>query len=354
MPRLRVLAGPSQDCLVPITDAVNSGTAHKISSDRFEGSIVVNIKGFTDPQGRHLRSEYFEREDRKGITWSIQVQGRYLKPCSSNDILFGNTFDKRLKMPWGAGAALRFMKYVDPTLEHDLMSETRPWAVSPLISTMPHFVHQRLHEHGSSPDLRVPPKSSIPPFPPETSIKDDTRQLKYAHISNTSSHTRSGSPASTSSSSLSSSGSSFSNSTSHSKTHIGRHNAEGTHPYFRSAGERRSYFSDTQHRKEYIFGPDDMITTDFCYGFLEFSPTLSLCLPGGISFDLIRYWDHHPVRFVCCERRKPPSGNEEVANQHSDSAPVDGPVGKQFWCVAIEMAIEDELDGDDLEEDIGV
>lgn len=69
----------------------------------------------------------------------------------------------------------------------------------------------------------------------------------------------------------------------------------------------------------------DLVTTDFCYGYLEFSPTLSLRLPGGISFDLIRYWDKHPVRFICCERKQPCSGEDDG-----------DPVGNVFWCVSFE------------------
>jgi hypothetical protein len=38
------------------------------------------------------------------------VIGRFLKPYSADDILFGNTFDKPLKLPWGSSAALKFMK----------------------------------------------------------------------------------------------------------------------------------------------------------------------------------------------------------------------------------------------------
>ena len=73
MPRLSVVAGPSLDALVPIT--VNSGIPHNIVSDAFEGQILAYIKGFTDEEGNDLQSEYFQREDRKGITWSIQTQG---------------------------------------------------------------------------------------------------------------------------------------------------------------------------------------------------------------------------------------------------------------------------------------
>ena len=77
----------------------------------------------------------------------------------------------------------------------------------------------------------------------------------------------------------------------------------------------------------------DVITTDFCYGFLEFNPSLSLRLPGGISFDLMRYWDGQPVRFVCCQRKDVTASKQE---EHGD------PWGTIFWCVSIEMADDDD------------
>ena len=80
MSRIRVFAGPSPGSLVPISNLVNTDTPHTISTDQFEGQVVVNIKGFTDPRGQVLDSEYFHRPDRKDITWSIQVQGEFFFP----------------------------------------------------------------------------------------------------------------------------------------------------------------------------------------------------------------------------------------------------------------------------------
>lgn len=67
--------------MVPISDTVNSGTAHPISSDLFEGHVVAHIQGFTDERGNVRESEYFGREERKGVTWSIQVQGESSVSC---------------------------------------------------------------------------------------------------------------------------------------------------------------------------------------------------------------------------------------------------------------------------------
>lgn len=98
--------------------------------------------------------------------------------------MFGNVFDRPLKLPWGFSAALKFMKYVqlfqlkqiviwlimprfiDPTLEQDLTSKSKPWALSPLIATMPHFTHRRMDEN-----------HRLPQFPPKKPITDDVSQL---------------------------------------------------------------------------------------------------------------------------------------------------------------------------------
>lgn len=295
MPRLRVLAGPSPNALRPI--CANTNRAHVITSDLFEGLVVVHIKGFPDEEGNVLDSEYFDRPERQGVTWSIQVQGRFLRPFTADDILFGNTFDRPLKLPWGSGLALKFMHVIDPTLEHDLTGP-QPWALSPLVSTMPHLTHTSLARG------RVPPS-----FPPKYSIVDDGSSLNTRSPSS--------SPSLSPSSSPSSSADSLSSISSKGSKKSALHNPTKT---------RRSHFSNTENRRAVQFGQDDVLTTDFCYGFITF-PTLSLCLPGGLSFDLAKYWDGQPVRFVCCARPEP---GQSVADT------------KVFWCVAIERVDDDD------------
>ncbi|KAL5480838.1 hypothetical protein ACEPAI_9778 [Sanghuangporus weigelae] len=256
MPRLRVLAGPSPNSLRPI--CANTNKPHAINSEVFEGLVVVHIKGFPDEQGNVLESEYFDRPDRQGVTWSIQVQGRFLQPYSVDDILFGNTFDRPLKLPWGSSAALKFMHFIDPTLEHDLTGQ-QPWALSPLVSTMPHLTYS--------------PRSKIPPsFPPRQSIGDDDSLLFRPN------------PSASPTTSPSSSEDSLPANRRESKKSKSRNPAKS----------RRSHFSRTENRRAVTFGPDDVLTTDFCYGFITF-PELALCLPGGISFDLAKYWDGQPL-----------------------------------------------------------
>ncbi|KZP06408.1 DUF1769-domain-containing protein [Athelia psychrophila] len=276
MPRLRVLAGATPTSLEDITDHVNASTPIRIATPHFDGAIAVNIKGFPDPSGRVRDSAYFEQADRQGVTWSIQTQGRFLRDLSADDVLFGNTFDRPLNLPWGFGPAIKFMSYMDPTLEHDLHSQTKPWALSPLISTMPYFAHRPLPSES---------KSDLPPFPPETPITDDLAHLPV--------------------------------------------DAKDIH----TPAQRRAYFANPAHRKTVVFGPSDVLTTDFAYGYLAFSPALALVLPpsaGGFHFDLGQYWDGQPVRFVCCER----PGTK-------------GEVGRVFWCVSIELADDGDEDGDE-------
>ena len=76
----------------------------------------------------------------------------------------------------------------------------------------------------------------------------------------------------------------------------------------------------------------DELTTDFCYGFLTF-PKITLNLPGGINFDLMKYWDGQPVRFVCCDRSA------------DDRGRLDGP-GRTYWCVVFEVV--DDAEGEPI------
>ncbi|XP_006463357.1 hypothetical protein AGABI2DRAFT_186955 [Agaricus bisporus var. bisporus H97] len=355
--KLRVLAGTSPESMTPITSLVNTNKAQKLSSELFEGEIVAHIKNFPGEDGLVRESEYFSREDRQGITWSIQVRGRFLVPCSADDILFGNTFDRPLKLPWGTGAVLKFMNYIDPTMEHDLQSTSKPWALSPLVSTMPYLMHQRLDDHdpsSSMSDRSLKHQDRTPSFPSTRSIKDwtpDIYQTLRERAQSPSSISSSSTSSSSSASSLVSFRSTKSNLSSLSASKKSdtlkdalkkvkpssrdrkrsmQHSPEEMR--FDNAAARRAFFSDAANRQSVVFGPQDIITTDFCYGFIEFSPSLALRLPGGLSFDLMRYWDGQPVRFVCCKRK-----SHEDTGKDGDGEPWE----KIFWCIAIE-SYEDE------------
>ncbi|KAI0071062.1 DUF1769-domain-containing protein [Panus rudis PR-1116 ss-1] len=295
MPRFRVLAGPSLTSLQPIE--TNTDKAYDIKSDAFEGQVACYLKGLSvanaesggdtkDKKG--IDNAYFEHERRRDVTWSIQVQGRFLQPHNADDILFGNAFDHALSLPWGFSAAIAFMQYIDPTLEQDLGSQTKPWALSPLISTMPYLKHK-----GIDGELH-----KVPPFPPLEPIEEDVSELRIE-------------------------------------------DDDGREKMLEGAVERRSFFRDATQRKKVVFGPEDLLTVDFCYNYLYFNPDgVTLRIPGGLSFDMMRYWDGQPVRFICCERL--PRGQTGKNGE---------PWGRIFWCVAIEVVEEESGKKEEHEED---
>ncbi|KAG6884925.1 hypothetical protein C0992_005590 [Termitomyces sp. T32_za158] len=340
-PRLRVSAGTGT-ILTPITHLVNTTNAFPLVSDRYEGEVVVCIKDCTCPEKDAY--DYFEHPERHGMTWSIQARGRFLQHISADDVLFGNTFDRPLKLPWGSEVALQFMSFIDPTLEHDITSQTQPWALSPLISMMPHFVHSRvgLDNHDAPPVALSIQKPTTTIFPPKRPLSDDTSQLHLA-LRGTSDSRGSlpyGSALSLSSPDLAA----LNRKPKESRSAISTVKEKLTGKRkdkkkerkglgLADASQRRAHFARAAHRQEITFGPNDILTTDICYGFLNFSPSLALRLPGGLSFDLMRYWNGQPARFVCCARKPREPGSDEGGS----------PWGQVFWTVVIEMVEDEEV-----------
>jgi len=150
---------------------------------------------------------------------------------------------------------LQFASFIDPTLSHDLTCE-RPWALSPMISTMPYFSA-----------IRQSPTAPLPEFDPLAEFQEDVSGLFKDSSAATSLPS--------------------------------------------TASQRKKYFQNEAHRKEVEFTPETVLHVDFAYGFFQF-PELNLSLPGGISFDLKKYWANQPARFVCCERAPGGTGPGKV------------------------------------------
>ncbi|KAG9120233.1 hypothetical protein FRC07_004355 [Ceratobasidium sp. 392] len=238
-PVLKVSIGPNVDELREIT--YNDSSSHAIRSPNFDGLVSIHIKG-EEGIASSGSDTYFAHESRSTHTWSIRIQGRFLKEINGNNLLFGNVFDRPLTLPWGFGAALNFVQYVDPTLEHDLYGD-KPWALSPLLSTMPYLQRTQLAANNPVPSI------------PSTLLTEDKFEPPLASALEKDSNPTT----------------------------------------------RRKYFTDEARRKEINLTPKDLISADFCYGYLQF-PGLKFILPGGIQFDLMSYYDERPVHFVCKER----------------------------------------------------
>lgn len=146
---------------------------------------------------------------------------------------------------------------MDPTLEHDLGSKTKPWALSPLVSTMPYLAHSR---------------SSPPAFPPadRKSVEDDVTQLD---LSGSAPPSPASSRSSSSLSSMSSEGSegnispvekiagvkvkkSKSSWSSRSSRSGSQEGCVAAKIPAGNARARRTYFADEKHRKEVTLGPE--------------------------------------------------------------------------------------------------
>ena len=100
--------------------------------------------------GRHFVREYIPASTE--ATMGFQHCSEVHEVGSEEDWLLHDAVD----------GGIRF-RYVDPTLEHDLSSRTRPWALSPLVATMPHLAVSSIDD-----------PRSIPVFPPAKPLEDST------------------------------------------------------------------------------------------------------------------------------------------------------------------------------------
>ncbi|KAH9462543.1 hypothetical protein MJO28_002679 [Puccinia striiformis f. sp. tritici] len=247
-PRFDILAGPSLDELSRVKVNADRTGPLAIKTASFEGALTVRMKDFADHNGdiyRDTETNYFANWS--DVTWSIQIQGRFLQPTSADDCVFGNTFDKpiRDRLPFGTGAALKAISYIDPSLENDLYAD-KPWAWSPLLATMNYIRIDRL-EADDSP---------LPPWESATRPVEDCSSLLEGNPTNIS------------------------------KPHL-----------------RRKFFSSAVNRQAIMLGPRVNINAEFANGFIDFS-TLALNVPVvNVHFKLDKLWDGQPVRYVCQSRK---------------------------------------------------
>lgn len=245
-PRYEILAGPSLDELSRVQVNADRSGPLPIETDRFQGALTVRMKNFADYNGdiyRDSETNYFANWT--DVTFSIQVQGRFLQPTSADDCVFGNTFDTpiRDRLPFGTSAALKAISYIDPSLENDLYAD-KPWAWSPLLATMNYISTKRL----DADDSPLPAWEATRPVEDCSSILDG-HQINI------------------------------------SKPHL-----------------RRKFFASVTNRQAITLGPRDFINAEFSNGFVDLS-TLTLTVPVvNVSFKLDKLWDGRPVRYVCQSR----------------------------------------------------
>lgn len=202
--------------------------------------------------------------------------------------------------------ALQFAKIVDPNLQHDLYCDT-PWAFSPLVATMTHFNVQRLEkealsEKGGTAQEEFEAKG-YPGFPsPQADGGKDTPAGKAGYVfDNTSALVENAARDDEGKRVLAEEFSSLMDNTTFLGLSWGSSDSDDKEDTddAEALKARKRLFGDKKKRQAIKFTPEDVWTADFDNGFIDFN-TLSLSLPyGGLQFDLKRYWDGQPVRYVC-------------------------------------------------------
>ncbi|SPO28440.1 uncharacterized protein UTRI_04837 [Ustilago trichophora] len=269
-PSLKISAGPSVDSLSTV--AVNhDDKPTTVSSPHFQGRISVRIKNFTgsDPEGvtHSTDTPYFTSGHGKNQSWSMQIQGRFKDEVNADDLVFGNEFDKPIKdhLPYGTSVALQFVKLVDPNLEHDLYAE-KPHAWSPYLATMPRINSTTLSNTEDAKDFQGWP--SFPTHPEY--VVDDITSLIPNELAEK-----------------------------EKDTVANFKGIDKAHEY------RQRFLGNRNHRQEIVVKSDQVVTADFFNGFIDFNDlTLHIPFSGGLKFDLKKYWDGQPVRYICKDRKK--------------------------------------------------
>ncbi|KAF9134490.1 hypothetical protein BGX30_011921 [Mortierella sp. GBA39] len=305
--RLRVSAGPSADPkdlkVLPVNDDANPTL---IESDEFIGQIVVRIKGLDmafgykegqeqDSQGIIPESPWFSLPGGDNNLSSVQISGRFKREWPGEQVVFGNQFEKPLRLPPFSSIALKFIQFIDPGLKADIYCD-RPWAFSPLIATMntvnvsgwhlDKATQKKVEEHGQEED-KERLENELPPWPSPQGdhIVEDTTLLFQPDRHNKEEHE---------------------DATSTSKGEIAHaHEHENkkeeltmapTQPTVLNASARRSYFAKEANLAKHRYRPDQVYGFDFFNPYLDFA-NFTLKVPG-FSVDITKYWDGQPLTYI--------------------------------------------------------
>ncbi|KAF9124381.1 hypothetical protein BGW39_008242 [Mortierella sp. 14UC] len=296
--RLRVSAGPSADPkdlkVLPVND---DASPTLIESDEFIGQIVVRIKGldksFGYKEGQEQdslplipESSWFSLPGGDNNLSSVQISGRFKREWPGEQVVFGNQFEKPLRLPPFSSIALKFIQFIDPGLKADIYCD-RPWAFSPLIATMntvnvsgwhlDKATQRKVEEHGQEQD-KERLENELPPWPSPQGehIVEDTTLLFQSD----------------------------------NKQHEGQGETTAAHdehgkeeltmalpqPTVLNASARRSYFAKEANLVKHRYRSDQVYGFDFFNPYVNFA-NFTLKIPG-FSVDITKYWDGQPLTYI--------------------------------------------------------
>ncbi|OZJ05712.1 hypothetical protein BZG36_01421 [Bifiguratus adelaidae] len=257
--RLCIRAGPSMDCLEEIA-CNNDASPVILNSDHLTARLCVRIASYHGATPGEETSPYFPHSS---DLYSIQLQCRFKQKMTADDIVFGNSFDQKLRLPYGSSVAVKFAQWFDPGLKMDLFSD-RPWAFSPLFETMNR--------------MSLDEDAVVDQFP-AVNRQDDPNQ----HI-------------------ISSPGASDMLALPDWPSPLGEpiqeHFPAKLLPSIDSsiAVQRRKVMNNANHRASLDISPDQVWNMDFCNAFIDFDK-FQIKLPG-FGVDVLKYWDGQPLHYV--------------------------------------------------------
>lgn len=164
MPHLEVKVGPDRFHMEPcrLNDTKHP---HEINTEHFVGRVLVRILDAPGAKPGEPAREYFKDRSRR---FCIQIEGRFKKPWTGDDILFGSDFDKFVPFPRAPfNAGMRVARMIDPcTFYEEHPPSGRPYIMSPYAACMnifcawpaPHRLADAVvveHEHGEQPSLAI-------------------------------------------------------------------------------------------------------------------------------------------------------------------------------------------------------
>ncbi|WFD19451.1 hypothetical protein MCAP1_001681 [Malassezia caprae] len=164
MPHLEVKVGPDRFHMEPCR-VNDTKRPHEINTEHFVGRVLVRILDAPGAKPGEPAREYFKDRSRR---FCIQIEGRFKKPWSGDDILFGSDFDKFVPFPRAPfNAGMRVARMIDPcTFYEEHPPSGRPYIMSPYAACMnifcawpaPHRLADAVvveHEHGEQPSLAI-------------------------------------------------------------------------------------------------------------------------------------------------------------------------------------------------------
>jgi hypothetical protein len=302
----------------PIFNVVSVNDDHHpvlINNEHFTGHAVFrcqNFDGWTpiDEQRKEAQPviptcEYFEGHKR---TFSFQISGRFRKPWTADDVMFGTFFEKPLELPRGYSLALGIAKKIDPSMVAVLDTD-KPYMCSPLICAMntahiqPLYANpvrrtismfaepirpqkeEPLHDVASRAALddnyAVEKPLTLPPW----TYSGDAPILEENLMLNWPSWTT-----------VPTASSFFRNPNSSLVRLSTATKGSSRNP---PAAIRRHWFLDEAHRKKFIYHPDTVYSFDFASPYVDLT---KMKLKLGISIDVESYLGDQPIRYECRSR----------------------------------------------------